>query len=192
MATNRQRSEYRNTSKPTKSAAARRYNIKTDAAVKLPAGQPIEALVKSGRDTAQKQLQAGLELTADNVERVTTHMIKNFDDITTWNKDFFDTYVNACATYAKGCEEISKTWMNTCQNMAQQYAQCCKNMLSAKTMKDAMDTQSDYVRNQFDTLMAEGTKISELCVKLAAETAEPLQSQWNTAVNQQSNNKAAA
>jgi len=164
----------------TKATDSRR--TKTNGAAKIvhfPTGQ-ITTLVQSGRAAAQKQMQAGLEITVDNMERVTANMMKNMEDMTSMNKEMFEAYVSCCTTWAKGCEQISKSMMATMQNAAQQYMQCCKSMLTAKTMKEAMDTQSDFVRSQMDTMMAEGTKMSEMCVKMASEAAEPVQSQWTT------------
>jgi phasin family protein len=119
-------------------------------------------------------------------ERTLTHMINNMDDMTNWTKQFYDSYTMLATTYTKGCEEIYKTATTCTQNMAQQYMQCCKNMLGAKTMKEAMDTQSEYVRTQFDTVMSETTKMSEICVKLATEASEPMQAQFSNVVNKMS------
>lgn len=155
----------------------------SNSTVELPnVSQHFKTLAQSGRQVTQRQLEAGLELTAGNVERVTKTMMKNFEDMTGTNKEMMDAYVSYCTTWTKGCEEISKTYMATCQNLAQQWMQCCKSMITAKTMKEAMDTQGDYMRTQFDTVLAEGTKISELCVKLATEASEPVQTQWNQMV----------
>lgn len=173
----------RSTSSGTKSARANATASSYATTSALPdVGQHFTTLVQSGRDVTQRQLEAGLELTAGNVERVTTHMIKNVEDWTGANKEFFDAYTSYCTTWTKGCEEISRTYMTTYQNLAQSWMQCCKSMLTAKTMKEAMDTQGDYMRTQFDTVLAEGTKISELCVKLATEASEPVQTQWNQMV----------
>lgn len=178
----------KNTSRPANSSAASR--TATFTTLELPsAGQHLQALAETGRTVTYRQMQAGLELTAGNMERMTSTMMKNFEEMTGTNKEMFDAYVSYCTTWTKGCEEISKTCMSTMQNMAQQWMQCCKTMLTAKTMKEAMDTQGDFMRTQFDTALAESTKISELCVKLATEASEPMQSQWNQMVSKY--NKAA-
>lgn len=162
----------------------------SSATLELPnVGQHFTTLVQSGREVTQRQFEAGLELTAGNVERVTKRMMKNFQEMTGSNKEMLEAYVSYCTTWTKGCEEISKTSMTTMQNLAQQWMQCCKTMLTAKTMKEAMDTQGDYMRTQFDTVLAEGTKLSELCVKLATEASEPVQTQWTQMVSKY--NKAA-
>lgn len=155
----------------------------SNSTLELPnVSQHMKTLAQSGRQVTQRQLEAGLELTAGNVERVTKTMMKNFEEMNGTSKEMMDAYVSYCTTWTKGCEEISKTYMATCQNLAQQWMQCCKSMITAKTMKEAMDTQGDYMRTQFDTVLAEGTKISELCVKLATEASEPVQTQWNQMV----------
>jgi hypothetical protein len=45
-----------------------------------------------------------------------------------------------------------------------------------------VDVQSDYARTSFDSLVNEGSKLSELGVKVANEALEPIQSRINVAV----------
>lgn len=175
------------TSPTAKKASAKAKTAKQamdfSTVVKFPTSQHLEALAMTSQSAARQHIEAGMELTAGNMEKVATHMMKNMTDMTSWNKDMFESYVTYCTTMTKGYEEISKTIMTSCQSMSQQYMQCCKDMLTAKTMKEAMDTQSEFVRSQMDTMMAEGTKISELCVKVASEASEPMQSQWSSMIS---------
>jgi phasin family protein len=174
MATQRPKAANKNAERPTDKPTAKTAKVASFSTNQL------NTLVQSGRAAAQKQMREGLEITVDNMERMNTNMMKNIEDMTSMNKDMFEAYVSCCTTWAKGCETISKSMMGTWQSAAQQYMQCCKSMLTAKTMKEAMDTQSDFVRSQIDTMMAESTKMSELCVKMASEASEPIQSQWTT------------
>lgn len=126
------------------------------------------------------------------VERGTTTMMNNMDDITSWNKQCFDSCVSASTSYAKSCEELSKAWMTCYQTMSQQWMQCCKAMMTAKTVKDAVDTQSEFVRSATDTVMSETTKMAELATKLASEISEPMQSQWSNISTMMSKTSKAA
>jgi phasin family protein len=151
-------------------------------AVKTAARKPI----------ARKPCQQGQDVAPMDVfstEKVVHTMMKNLESMTSMHKNMFDACVACNTTWTKGCEDISKMWMQSCQSMTQQWMQTCKTMMTAKTVKEAMDTQGEFMRTQFDTTMAETTKITELCVKLASEATEPVQSQWSQMVS--SFNKAA-
>lgn len=119
-------------------------------------------------------------------ERAMTTMMSNMEDITSWNKQYVDSCVAFSTNYAKACEEMNKAWMGCCQTMMQQTMQCMKAMMAARTVKDAMETQSEYMRTSVDSVMSETTKIAELCTKLAAEMSEPMQSQWSSMVSKMS------
>ena len=56
-------------------------------------------------------------------------------------------------------------------------------MMTAKTMRDVIDLQTDFAKQRFDHLVAEGTKMSEMSVKVANEAMEPLQKQFDTTVS---------
>jgi len=61
-------------------------------------------------------------------------------------------------------------------------AQTAKALLAAKTLREAADLQNDWAKASFDKLVAEGTKVSELSVKVANEAFQPLNARMNVAV----------
>mgnify|MGYP003121286187 FL=1 len=54
--------------------------------------------------------------------------------------------------------------------------------MTAKTLNDVVEIQSDLARSQFDAFVAESTKVSEMSLKVANETVEPIQAQFTVVV----------
>ena len=54
--------------------------------------------------------------------------------------------------------------------------------MGAKSVKEAVDLQSDYARKRFDTIVAEGTRISEMAVEVNNQAFAPIQDQFTKTV----------
>ena len=61
-------------------------------------------------------------------------------------------------------------------------AEATKALMGAKTVKEAVDLQSDYARKRFDKIVAEGTRISEMAVQVGSQAFEPIQDQFTKTV----------
>lgn len=168
------------TGKTTKPAGTR-TKATNASSVSMPAFAPhVEEFLNTTRTVAERQLQSGWDLTSGNVNKVTTHMMNNMNDATNLSKDMYEASMQWCQTWSKGYEEICKGYMGLYQSLSQDYMNAFKSMLSAKTVQEATSLQSEFARQQFDKLMSEGTKMGEICVKVATEAAEPLQTQWSS------------
>jgi phasin family protein len=58
-----------------------------------------------------------------------------------------------------------------------------KALMGCKTMQDLVEVQSDLTRKGLDEWVSEGTKLSELTVKVANEAAAPINSRLTEAVD---------
>ena len=55
-------------------------------------------------------------------------------------------------------------------------------LLAARTLREAVDVQTDWAKTSFDKVVAESTKLSEISVKVANEAAEPINARFNAAI----------
>ena len=92
------------------------------------------------------------------------------------------SFVVASTTYAKGVESVSKSWAAFAQETFEASANVAKAMLGAKTLKEAVDLQTDFAKTTFDKFVAEGTKVSEASIKVTNEALEPINARVNVAV----------
>ncbi|MBO6837268.1 MAG: phasin family protein [Alphaproteobacteria bacterium] len=140
--------------------------------------KPIEEAVAAGKQTVEQAVAA----TKEQVEKASTAALKSYDEFAALNKDTVDAYVKAGNVFAKGFEDLGKTVFAFAQSQAETNVNAAKALMSAKTINDVVEIQSDLARTQFDAFVAEGTKVSEMSLKVANETVEPIQAQFNVVV----------
>ncbi len=182
-------------SKPTKSAEP--IPTPTPAPSRLPKTAPAipeiaRPIVKG--PTMNEQFQKFAEIfnpkgfdqflapAKEQVEKAQAQSAKVLEDVTKFQKDNLEAVVSASNVYAKGFETFGKTWYALTQETVEASAAVAKALLGAKTLKEAVDLQTDFAKTAFDKFVAEGTKLSEMSIKVANEALEPINARVNVAV----------
>jgi phasin family protein len=57
-----------------------------------------------------------------------------------------------------------------------------KKLMACKTMQEAVEMQTDLACAQFEQMLAHGTKVTDLALKMAGEIVEPIQDRIGAAV----------
>ena len=140
--------------------------------------KPMDDAVAAGKQSVEQAVAA----TKEQVEKASTVALKSYDDFASYNKDAVDAYVKAGNVMSKGFEDLGKTIFAFAQSQAESNVSAAKAMMSAKTLNDLVEIQTDLARSQFDAFVAESTKVSEMSLKVANETVEPIQAQFTVVV----------
>ena len=144
--------------------------------------QTFEDVTAKTTEFAQKSYDGLLGTTREQLETVSVSTFKAFEEFSKFQKDNYEAFIAASTIFAKGAENVGKAWMSLSQEAMEATAQTAKSLLGAKTLREAVDLQSDFAKSNFDKLVAEGTKMSELTVKVANEAFAPLNARVNVAV----------
>jgi len=142
----------------------------------------VEAFATSGAEFAQKGYDRLFGATKEQFEKAGANAFKSYEDFSKFSKENLDAYVVAATTVAKGAETVGKAWLNFTQETMEAGAQVAKSLLAAKTLREAVDVQTDFAKTTFDKLVAEGAKVSEISVKVANEAVEPINARVNAAL----------
>jgi len=145
--------------------------------------ETVEKAVKTGTDVFAKSYEQYLAATKDQLGKLFPSAAKNFDDLAAFNKGNFDAFVAASTAAAKGFETLSQQLIAYNQKAIENSVATAKALLGCKTMQDVVEVHSDLTRKGFDEWLAEGTKLSELTVKVANQAAEPINSRLTEAVD---------
>ena len=113
------------------------------------------------------------------VEKSTSQFLKGIEEMTALTKQNVDAFVKSGTILAKGFETISKSNAAYAQSTLESSAAASKTVLGVKTVRDLVDLQSSFVKKSFDSAVAEGTKVSEISVKVANEAFQPISAQLN-------------
>lgn len=149
---------------------------KKAAATKAEAKQAEDA-VAVGKETVEKAVA-----TKEQVEKASDAALRGYDELTAINKDNMDAFVQAANIMSKGVEDMGKVYWAFAQSSVETGVEASKALMGARTINDVMEIQTDLVRSNVDNAIAEGTKLTEMAVKVTNETAAPLQKRYAVAV----------
>lgn len=160
------------------------------AALEIVKGPTMNAKVKNTMDEiaarsaefAQKGYDQMLGSTREQLEKASVSAFKTYEEMSKFQKDNYEAYMAASTILAQGVENIGKAWVAFTQQNMENAAQTAKALLGAKTLREAVDVQSDWAKANFDKFVAESTKLSELSVKVANEAYAPINARLNVAV----------
>ncbi len=156
-----------------------RKTTKTDTA---------EAAIQTGQDVVEKAVQAGQEaidkavqMTSDGYEKAFSsakekldETMKQFDDAASFGKESVDIATQSGTILAKGVETLSGEFMAFSKKAMEDNLEATKSVMAAKTIQEAVDLQSGYVRDAFGGYLAYTTKMGEMYTKIVQEAAEPI------------------
>jgi len=138
--------------------------------------------MKTGVDAAQKGIEQAVQFAKDNVEKASTAFFRGYDEFSVLSKGNVEAVVKAGSIYARGLEDLSKTVMAMTQSQLEASVAAAKAVLGCTSLRQMVDLQTDLARTNFDKFMADGSKLSEISLKVANEALEPLQARVNIAV----------
>lgn len=102
-----------------------------------------------------------------------------------------DLFMKSGTTMMKGMEQIMKTCMTMAQESSEKNAECMKQLMACKTMNDFSEAQNKIAQQNFDDLMQNATKLSEICIKVCTEAFDPINDQLSKAIKKASEQMAA-
>lgn len=118
----------------------------------------------------------------EQIEKASQTAYKSYEEMTKLQKDNWDAIVASSQIWAKGAEVVGKAWMTLAQDTLENAATTAKALVGVKSLREAVDLQTDFAKGNFDKLVAEGTKMSETVVKVANDAMEPITARVNVTV----------
>jgi hypothetical protein len=85
------------------------------------------------------------------------------------------------AAFARGLAALGDQMAGIARSGLDVATDAATRFLGARTWSDAIEINAALARNSFDALFGGGAKLSELGVKLAAETSQPILAHWGDA-----------
>jgi phasin family protein len=147
--------------------------------------QQAEQVMKTGAEAATKGYEGALTFakeSTDKAVKMADSAFKGFDEVAGLGKENVEALVASGTTLAKGAEAMIKSWMAFGQKSLEGSMGAAKDAMACKNLKDLVEWQTQFAREQFDSLFGEATKQSELSVKTAQEAFGPISERFNVAV----------
>ena len=107
---------------------------------------------------------------------------KVYGDLAAFNQENVEALIRSGSIMAKGAEDIGKQMVAFGQASLETGMATGKAMMSAKTLRELADLQTEYARNSLDSVLAESTRLSEMSARATNEALELLGARLGAAV----------
>ncbi len=99
------------------------------------------------------------------------------NEITHSSRDALTALAQSQAALSRGLEALSAEIVDLTLSGIDSATRTATKMLSVKTLSDAVAVNAGFTASSFDRLVGSSVKLSELSLKLATETSQPILSQ---------------
>ncbi|MEH3041758.1 MAG: TIGR01841 family phasin [Sphingomonas paucimobilis] len=99
---------------------------------------------------------------------------KGFEEMNELTKGNVEAFVEASRIAAKGLETLGQEMAEYGRKSFEHATSTAKTLASVKSPTEFMKLQSDFVRQSFDSFVAEASKTTEMMIKLAGDAAQPI------------------
>jgi len=101
--------------------------------------------------------------------------MNNVEQIQHATKDIGDAATTSLHTFASSFQTIATAHADYAKKAMQDGSEFFAKLTSVKEPAKAMELQSEYAKNAYETFVAESKKLSELYADLFKQTTKPLQ-----------------
>lgn len=136
--------------------------------------------------------------TTENVMTNSKNQFANFgnfdkiaNDAADSSKKQLEALSKSGSIFWKGCEDLVRECMSLAQDSTEKNSKIIQTLMSTKNINEWAETSNKLTQQSFDDTMAGLTKISELSVKVATDSLEPINDQITKAVKKASSAIAA-
>ena len=178
--------------------AAAKPAVKAAAKTAKPARKAVRKTRQAAR-TAANQIDKGTKTMTNEAKKAAERFQTAFGDVNAQTKTAFErntklaeeltaltqgnveAFVASSRVAAKGAEKIGQDVAEYSRKSFEQASSALKTFADVKSPADLLRLQADFVRTQFDSAVAESSKLSEQVIKLAGEVAQPLTNRYSVA-----------
>lgn len=118
------------------------------------------------------------ELMRELAEKSVTQAKETYENVKTAAEEATDMMEDTYETVRKGFVNYNLKLIDNAQANADRTFAFAKELVGAKSFSDAIELQTKFVREQFETFATQTKDLQELGVKLASESTVPMKEAW--------------
>ncbi len=119
--------------------------------------------------TAETALENGAAALKTGLEKA----LKGYDAFVTYGKDNAEAAMKSATTAGKGIETINGEIYSYSKQSIEDSVAATKAVLGSKSVHEAFEFQTDYVKSAFEAYIAEMSKITELATTTTKDSYAP-------------------
>ncbi|MEL6365868.1 MAG: phasin family protein [Pseudomonadota bacterium] len=121
---------------------------------------------------------AGSDMFKDSFER----MMKSVSDMTEFQKETFEAFVESAQTFSKGVETISTETMAFQKKAMEDGVAAAKSASTAKSLQDVIETNTDFVKTSFEAFVGQMNKMNDVMTNTVKDAGEPVNERYTAFV----------
>lgn len=172
-----------------KKAAPKRGKAKAPAAAAVAQAAPATREIDEGNIEMTKETIQAVEdrvqaIFGDVNERAKAAFEKNarlVEELTELTRGNVEALVTSSKAAARGVEALGQEAAEYGRKSFEEASAAFRSFAEVKSPTDLFRLQSEFAKSQFDSIVAESSKVSEAVLKLAGEVFEPLSSRYSVA-----------
>jgi phasin family protein len=102
-------------------------------------------------------------------------MQKASEDFQKMGKDNYDAIVRSYGELNRGFQAIASRWTDFSKRSFEDSTRAWEQMIGAKSIEQAFEIQTNYVKKAYDNWMAEMSKIGEMYSSAARDAYKPVE-----------------
>lgn len=146
------------------------------------AKEQYEGFVKAGQEQAAKTFEQTASAAKEQVEKLSAQLLKLSAELQALNKGNVEALIQSGTIASQGAEDLSREVVAYAQASFDKSVTTGKALLTAKSLKEVIDLQTDYVKSSFDAFTAEASRIQDLTTRVTSAAFAPLNARLNATV----------
>ena len=124
-----------------------------------------------GAESIETALLTGADAMKDGFEKA----VKGYDQFISFGKDNAEAVLKSANAAGKGIETINSEVFAYARKSVEESVAAAKAVMSAKTIEQAFQLQSEFGKTMFETFVDQLAKFGDMTLATTRHTAEPLQ-----------------
>ena len=104
-------------------------------------------------------------------------MIKNFEELQSYSKDNLEATLKSFDAFGKNMQTIAQECADYSKKSLDEGSKTVEKLFGAKTLDNAVEIQSAYVKGAYESFVSQATKLGSLYADLARESYKPFEGQ---------------
>lgn len=150
----------------------------------------VEQVVKASQDAAAHSYDKAITVAKGQVEavqKVHSQAVKSSEEALAAARENLEAVVKASQLLAHGLQNLSKSVVEVTQEAVEGSLASARQLLSVRTLREAVDIQSAHAKAQIDLLLSKGLRLSDEARKVFEDALAPVQARVDATLEKLSN-----
>ena len=124
-----------------------------------------------------------MQSTNVQLEKLSNNFLQSSTDMNTLLLESAQATLQSVSIMTQGCSDLCNSYNALSQKYLEQSVKNAQSMLSMSSVNDLVSPQNSAMKENFDSLVADMTNITQLSTSIAQKAVEPVAAQLNKSIS---------